>query len=184
MKHFTFIALGLILLSACNPETKYANELKEIDTYSKKLDSVETILNGIDFDSLTYMQETALSNEKLIKRFYVSDTIDQDFAQKLNYNKYVRKHLKGAKEEKGNMLNELKALKIQFTNLKTDILNGLYSKDQINNYLSIEKSDTKLLINSVTEYDKMQKNAKTYFYFATPEISNYLTKIMNEKQGD
>lgn len=184
MKYFTVVVLGLIFLSACNPKTKYAEELKEIDAYTQKLDSIENILNGIDFDSLAYMQETALSNEKLIKRFYVSDTIDQNFAQKLDYNKSVRKLLKGALNEREKMFDELKALKTQFANLKTDILNGQYSKEQINNYLSVEKSDTKMLLKSVAEYDKMQNNQKIYFYSATPVISNYLTKIMNEKQGD
>lgn len=184
MKYFFLLVVGLVVLSACNPETKYVDELKEIDAYSKKLDSVETILNGIDFDSLVYMQETAASNEKLIKRFYVSDTIDQDFAQKLTYNKSVRKFLKGADEEKVKMYDELKALKNQFVNLKTDILNGLYSKAQISNYLSAEKKDTDMLLKSVSEFDEIQKLNKSYFYFSTPSISAYLTKIMNEKQSD
>ncbi len=184
MKYFTFIVLGLVLLTACNPQTKYAEELKEIDAYTQKLDSIEIILNGIDFDSLAYMQETASSNEKLIKRFYVSDTIDQNFAQKLDYNKSVRKLLKGALNERDKMFDELNALKTQFANLKTDILNGQYSKEQINNYLSVEKSDTKMLLMSIDEYNKMQNIQKKYFYSAAPAISAYLTKIMNEKQGD
>jgi DNA integrity scanning protein DisA with diadenylate cyclase activity len=184
MKHFFLGILGLILLSACNPETKYADELKEIDAYTKKLDTIETILNGIEFDSLVYMQEVASSNEKLIKRFYVGDTIDQDFAQKLTFNKSVRKFLKGTNKEKVNMYAELNALKTQFANLKTDIINGLYNKEQISNYLSVEKKDTDMLLRSVTEFDKIQTLNKSYFYFATPSISAYLTKIMNEKQSD
>ena len=184
MKHFLLAILGLLVLSACNPETKYADELKEIDTYTKKLDSVETILNGIEFDSLVYMQKTAADNEKLIKRFYVSDTIDQVFAQKLAYNKSVRKFLKKADEEKIKMVNELDALKKQFTNLKTDILNGLYNKEQIKNYLKIEEDDTEMLLKSVMDYDIIQKRHKTYFYYSTPSISSYLTKTMNEKQTD
>jgi DNA integrity scanning protein DisA with diadenylate cyclase activity len=184
MKHLFLCILGLVVLSACNPEVKYADELKEIDTYTKKLDTVESVLNGIEFDSLIYMQEVASSNEKLIKRFYVNDTINQDFAQKLTYNKSVRKFLKGADKEKVKMYNELNALKSQFANLKTDIINGLYNKEQISNYLSVEKKDSDMLLKSVTEFDKIQKLNKSYFYFATPSISAYLTKIMNEKQSD
>jgi len=184
MKHLYLCILGLVVLSACNPETKYADELKEIDSYTKKLDTVEAVLNGIEFDSLVYMQEMASSNEKLIKRFYINDTLDEDFAQKLTYNKSVRKFLKGVDEEKVKMYDELKALTNQFEYLKTDILNGLYNKEQISNYLSVEKKDTDMLIKSVTEFEKIQKLNKSYFYFSTPSINTYLTKIMNEKQSD
>lgn len=184
MTRLFYILFSLIFLSSCNPETKYAEELKDIDSYTNKLDSIEIILNGIEFDSLVYMQETAHTNEKLMKRFYVNDTIDESFAQKLAYIKSVRKILSDVKDEQHRMFAELKALKVQLSNLKTDILNGLYNKEQIVNYLNKEKKDVDMLNKMVVDFNKMQSIEKNYFYYATPDIETYLTKAMNEKQDD
>jgi hypothetical protein len=175
------LCIGL-LLTACNPESKFKSELQQIDFNLEKLDSVESVINGIEFDSLSYMYEIALNNEQLIKRYYQSDTIDKALADVLVFNKGIRKSFADVDKVQQNFMSELSALKTQFRNLKTDILNGLYNKEQIEHFLAIESNDTKLLINGIDGFYKTQQIHKVNFYKVTPILDQYTSKLMNDHQ--
>jgi hypothetical protein len=170
----------LLLITSCDNTVKYKAELAEIDLYESKLDSLDDEINGIEFDSLVYMQAEADKNEKIIKTHYAPDTIDVIFAEKLNLNKGVRKSLKAVMKQKGDMLKEIDELKIQFKNLKTDIYEGIYDADQITDYLNVEKLDYNILYFSVIEFDLNQTKQKKGFYYANPQIAKYVEIIMNE----
>jgi hypothetical protein len=173
--------LGLVLLAvSCDNATKYKTEISEIDTYQLKLDSLVDEINGIEIDSLIYMQAEAEKNEKIIKEYYAPDTIDAYFAEKLNYNKGVRKSLKAVEKQKGDLLKEIDELKIQFKNLKTDILEGICTQDQITDYLNVEKLDYDILALSFKEFNLNQNKQKISFYYANPQIAEYVEIILNE----
>ena len=59
---FLGLLLGVLVIS-CNPETKYAEQLAEIETYNVKLDSIAQVINGIEIDSLLYIKNEAEKNE-------------------------------------------------------------------------------------------------------------------------
>lgn len=176
------IAISIITAS-CNNSDKFKNEIKEIDTYVFKLDSVETLINGINFDSLVYMQKEASKNEATIKKHYAPDTIDMVFAEKLNFNKAVRKSLNAVLKNKSDMLIEITELKSQFTDLKKDISEGLYNIDQIKTYMLAETLDYSLLELSFKNFNTNQIKQKANFYYANPQIAEYATQLINELEN-
>ena len=180
MKRVFLISAMLLLLASCDPGAKYKTELSEIDNYQLKLDSLSNEINGIEFDSLIYMQAEATANEKVIKSLFEPDTIDVVFAEKLNMNKGVRKSLGGVVKQKEEMLKEISELKLQFENLKEDILNGLYSKEQIVDYLNVEKLDFDILELGFKDFNLNQKKQKKNFYYANSQIAEYVEILLNE----
>ncbi len=165
---------------SCSPSKKFADEISQIETYENKLDSIEQIFNGIEFDSLQYMYEKALDNEKQIKRYYWSDTIDMDFAKKMDANKGIKKSLKNLQKKKEEFESEIIALKNQFSALKEDILNGLYTKEQINQYLTKEIADFDNLSFNFDSFNINQAGQKKYFYWSNPDLTNYIENSMDE----
>ena len=167
MKSF-FIAFSLLFLAySCDNASKYKSELDQIEDNHLTLDSISTAINGIEFDSLVYMQVEAENNEKIIKTYYAPDTIDMVFAEKLNKNKSVRKSLKSIETQKQEILKEIEALKLQFNNLSADILKGLYTKEQISEYLNIENKDLDLLSLNYKDLNKNQIKQKKNFSMLT-----------------
>jgi len=168
-----------LLITSCDNAVKYKTELADISLYQSKLDSLYDDINRIEFDSLVYMQTEADKNEKIIRTYYAPDTIEVIFAEKLNLNKGVRKSLKSIMNQKTQILREIDELKIQFKNLKIDILEGIYDTDQITDYLNVEKLDYDILELSSRELDINQSKQKKSFYYANPQITQYVEIIMN-----
>ncbi len=182
MQHLWTSLLFVFVFWGCSPEEKYANQLTEIERYTTKLDSIEKVISGIDFDSLAFMQETAESNEKIIERYFHTDTIDANFAKKLALNKSVKLTLKNILSQKEKMFLEVEELKNQFTNLRVDIINGMYDEAQIENYFRTEKQDTDSLLKSIDEFMEIEKIQRQYFYKSNEEVSKFATKLMHENQ--
>lgn len=180
IKQIIFLFSALFLLASCDNASKYKAEIIEIDTYQLKLDSLIGEINGIEFDSLSYMQGEAEANEKILKSLFSPDTIDMVFAEKLNMNKGIRKSLSMVEKQKNDMLNEISELKSQFSNLKEDIINGLYNNEQIEDYLNVEKLDFDNLELSYRNFDLNQKKQKRNFYYSYPQITEYVEILLNE----
>jgi hypothetical protein len=102
------------------------------------------------------------------------------FAEKLNKNKSVRKSLKSIETQKQEILKEIEALKLQFNNLSADILKGLYTKEQISEYLNIENKDLDLLSLNYKDLNKNQIKQKKNFYYANPQIKEYAELLIAE----
>jgi hypothetical protein len=180
MKSF-FIIVGLLtLVYSCDNASKYEAELTQIENNLLTLDSIATDINGIEFDSLVYMQVEAEKNEKTIKMYYAPDTIDMIFAEKLNMNKSVRKSLNSISTQKENLLTEVDTLKFQFNNLSNDILKGHYTKEQITEYLNIENLSLDNLSLSFKNLFQNQIKQKKNFYYANPQIKEYADLLRDE----
>ena len=179
MKYILILFLVLFLISSCDNAKKYKTEISEIDSQQLKLDSLESVINGINIDSLVFMQKEADDNELIIKRYYFADTINMTFANKLDKNKGVRKSLDGIESQKESILNELNEIKVQFINLKSDVLGGLYDSKQINNYLNVERLDVDQLTLNIKGFNLNQLKQKKNFYFSNPQISEYCKLLLN-----
>jgi hypothetical protein len=180
MKYFLITFLALFLVTSCDNAKKYKTEISEIDTKQLELDSLESIVNEIEMDSLKYMQIEASTNESVIRKYYSPDTIDMIFAGKLDRNKRVRKSLDGIENKKKNLLKELVEIRIQFSNLKKDILAGLYDSEQIENYLNVEKLDVDQLALHVNSYNLLQEEQKKNFYYSNPQIKEYCEMLLKD----
>ena len=181
-QYFLIVLTAFLLFTSCDNASKYKTELIEISNYQSKLDSLTNEINGIEIDSLNYMQTVATKNESIINQFYAPDTIDVEFVKKLNKGKSVRKSLKNVTTQKQSMLTEIEALKIQFSNLEKDIIEGLYNKEQITDYLNVEKLDYDILELNFKDFNLNQQKQKSNFYFANPQIAEYVEILLNENK--
>lgn len=180
MKYFLITLLSIFIITSCDNAKKYKTEIAEIDNKQLELDSLESVILGIDLDSLNYMQAEASANEAIIKKYYYADTIDMLFAGKLDKNKRVRKSLDGIENKKNKILLELVELRTQFTNLKKDILAGLYDSEQIENYLNVEKLDVEKLFFNIKSYTLLQEEQKKNFYYSNPQIKEYCEMLLKD----
>ena len=178
MKIFLITLASIFVFISCDNEKKYKTELLQIEIHSVKLDSLDEIINGIQIDSLVLIQKIATNNELTIKTYYLTDTIDMVFAEKMNMNKGVRKSLAEVEKQKEGLISELQELKLQYFNLKTDIIAGLYNKEQIVDYLNVEKLDFDMLTVNIKEFELNSKKQLESFYYANPQISKYCNELL------
>jgi hypothetical protein len=180
IQFFVFSVLSgmTFLVASCDPAKEFATELKTIDSSLAELDSIENLYNGIQFDSLSYMVRHIMENEDKIKRYYTSDTVDMQLGMYMNNCKGVRKSMKGISQNKTVFAEEIAALDTQFTNLKSDILNGLLEKEQVASYLAEELAALNKLSLSFYEFYDNQKVQSYVFYSASPQVDAYVAKLV------
>ena len=172
--------LGAMFVS-CNPEKQFASELKTIDEDKNELDSVKTAFSKIKMDSVLYIKKTALDAEKFIKANYNSDTINFEFANKLSTLKRMKKTLGNFERNTKLIAQEIAEIDTQYVHLKTDILNGVLNKEQIDTYLLEEKvalDNLKMLFDQVNKNQAIQLSN---FYKAYPSIANYMETIKSSE---
>lgn len=173
---FVLALLGLIFV-ACNPEKKYASQLTEIANFEERLDSLQSVIENIKFDSLVIIQKAAEMSEKSMKIYYTADTISPDLATKMQFNKMVRKGLQNITLKKRGIGIEMGQLRTQFQNLKQDIKAGLLKEEQIKEFLLKEAEAYQLFADRITETVTSQTEHLKNYYFAKPLIDEYIAKI-------
>jgi len=180
MKYIVITFLVFLVITSCDNAKRYKTEISEIDSKQLQLDSLAFVVNEVKIDSLNYMVKEATANEAVIRAYYFVDTIDMAFASKLDKNKKVRKSLSSIENQKTKILKELDEMKIQFSNLKKDILAGLYGGKQIENYLNVERLDFDKLRLNIKSFNLLQKEQKTNFYYSNPQIKEYCVKLLKD----
>lgn len=175
-KLFVILVLGAMFV-ACNPEKKYAPEITAINSYKNSIDSLEIVFNNIKFDSLMMIQKAASYSEKMIKKYYMFDTVSRELAERMQYIKSVRKSLGNIEVKKNALTREFTALKLQFNNLEADIKNGILKRSQVEEYLKDEKEAYANLSKNVSAvYENQKKQLKDYYY-ASPVVNTYVELI-------
>ena len=168
--------LGLIFAS-CNPESKFATEIKTITNFNKTVDSLETVFNSINVDSVKYIQTTASEYEKMIKMHYITDTIDQEFAQKMNDIKAVRKGLSSFDRDQKLIVSEIDALRLQYKNLDSDIKNGILNSNQVKTYMAEEEKALYNLGQNVNTVYENQKRQFVNFYYSNELVATMVKQL-------
>lgn len=168
------------VFTSCGPEEKFKAQLEDINDYQTKLDSVEKVLHSIDFDSLKNVVASAAESEKIVKKIYDSDTLDEEFARAITEFKGIRKNMSKPENKLKVFQEEIDALKNQFTVLEKDIKNGALSEEEVKKYTEREMKDSQLFFN---EFKKFYDNTKIVFeVYETynPKVQKTI-KILKEK---
>jgi hypothetical protein len=168
----------VFLLASCDPAKEFQTELKSIDSCLAELDSMDQLYHGIKFDSLNYMVSHILENEEKIKNYYVSDTVDMQLGIYMNNCKGVRKSLKDLRTSETLFAEEIAELDTQFTNLKADILNGVFDKEEVKTYLATELEALEKLSLTFYSFYTNQKMQSAIFYTASPKVDEYVEKLV------
>lgn len=173
-----FILTAATALVSCDPAKEFEAELKVLDSCVAELNKIDSLYKGIEFDSLDYMVKHVLKNEELMKEHYSSDTINMELGMLMNNSKGIRKSLSNIKGNQKKFGEEIAALSTQFDNLRTDIINGVLDKEQIDQYLATEKADLEKLNLSFMEFYTIQKEQSGVYYMAVPKVDEYI-KLLN-----
>lgn len=186
MKTFYFFALVTLLvgtMTSCDPAKEFEIELKVIDSCITEIDKIDILYKGIEFDSLQYMVDHVNHNEKMMKDYFVADTIDMLLGSYMNNCKGVRKSMGNIAVNKEEFGKEITAQYNQFSNLKTDILNGVLDKEQINNYLTTEKNSLSEFSFAFMNFYDNQKAQSQIYYQCVPFVDEYV-KTLDIPSGD
>jgi hypothetical protein len=185
MKKTTYLfltTLFTITIFSCDPAKEFENEIKTIDAALVEIDSLENVLDGINFDSLTIMVNHVIDNESFIKENYVTDTINEALGEAMNEAKSVRKRLKDLPGKKAKFGDELNMMKHQFLDLETDLKAGKLSKDQADQYLDNELKSLEIFGGAFNEFYQIQKDEKARYYHATPYVDEFIL-FLKERQA-
>jgi hypothetical protein len=175
----SILAAGLlVLITSCDPAKQFEKEITTIDSTLNEIDSLESIFDGIDFDSLRYMKKHVIQNEDLIAKYYTpGDTLDQLLGKYMNDCKSVRKKLGSLDQDEVYFGDEFNLLKHQFTDLKEDILAGVYKDEQVKLYLNTEMEAFKTVALSFEGFVELIKVEKNRFYVASPKIDAFVSTL-------
>jgi len=174
------IALMGWMSISCDPADAYQSELSEIDSCLTRIDTLETLFDGIEFDSLKLMVAHVKENEALIKEFYHPDTLDSEFGRWVTDSKSIRKSLTNLDSKQLNYGDELNAVKHQFKDLEEDIRNGVLDEKQVNTYLATEKEALEKIDVTVTSFYNLQEMEKDKYYYAVPKVDTYIEKLKGQ----
>lgn len=184
-KKIFFFFLGTIALfsiTSCDPASQYKTELDEIESYLSRIDSLETKFDGIDFDSLNLMVEHVKENEALIKELYQPDTLNEQFGRLMNDSKMIRKTLADVGGFETSIGDELNAIKHQLIDLKGDILAGLFSDEQIREYIDIEKEALAKVDEVFSNFYSTQEEETRRFYDVVPKVDAFIEDLKEKSE--
>lgn len=182
MKTFSGLVISIMLLgfTACSPSNQYDKELAQIDSCLVVLDSIENQFNGIEFDSLKLMVDHVLMNEDSLKKYYKPDTLSTYIGTRMTECKGIRKTMQSLEMKENNFRTEIDAQKKQFSDLRSDIEEGVLTQEKINEYLDKELISLAALNESFSQFYYMQSTNKRYYYFSVPVIDSLIVVLKNE----
>jgi len=172
---FLLIILPITLLS-CDPAKQFETEIGQIDSCLVKLDSLEKLNDGMNFDSLRLMITHIENNENWFRNNYMPDTLDMNLSIQMNESKGIRKAISVIAKDGALYGEELNAIKHQLLDLKDDVENGLFSKEQIKEYLDVEMADLDIVTLAFNNTYLVYENAMLRYPIVVSNIDAFIEK--------
>jgi hypothetical protein len=196
-----YIILGLLMvcmMSSCNDFNR-KGQLQTIDRLNVSLDSMDHVLLENRIDTLAGIIIASNRLELRIKENYLADTIDLDFAKKMNRFKEIKKAFETeseAEEEEGESegrregsmlgasyatINEgIKDERETLKKLYADIDQGNGNRAAYDEYLSFEKRKVNQLSTLLAFYVKEKHRVLNEFYPLYEMLNAYASKLEDE----
>ncbi|MFT5779518.1 MAG: hypothetical protein ACI837_002477 [Crocinitomicaceae bacterium] len=150
MKIFFVAFIGLSLVSCIDLEK--SDQLARIDAMNATLDSIETVFNDNQIDSLAVIKLNAYSVENRIKNNYNSDTINMELGRKMDAFKVMRKNLTPLSKAITGINSGLEEERSKLIELKTDIDNSNGERDKYEEHLLFEEAKVDQMCALITDY--------------------------------
>jgi hypothetical protein len=156
--------------------------LATIDKLNTRLDSLKNELLTNKLDSAQQYSIEAIDNETRIKNYFIEDTIDMVFAEKMTRYKNMRRAFKHMYLEFDNIVLGCDEVKETLRQLRHDIENGDGDRAKYGEYLNFEKSKfDKLEILAKDYFDAKKTNVAT-FRELNPELHDFSLKVQAKNQ--
>jgi hypothetical protein len=156
----------------------------EKDRQVKKINgltnSVEKLKIALTQNKISNVPEKKLAVYTVIKRiksYYFTDTIDYQFAKKMNSYKAARKSLMILDGDYEKIRLALREEKIALRKLKSDVINGFGQREKYDEYISFEKNKTKKIKILLDEYIYKKKEFTIAYDSLHPVLNDYSIRL-------
>lgn len=178
---YPFVLLVLIGLFSCT-DLKKGEQILAIEEMNKSLDSIQTILCENTYSSISTFAENANTTDVRIKMNYESDTLELNFAKKLDSFNKMRKSFNILSLVFLQLSNEIESEKITLEKLKLDIEKGNGERDKYATYITYEKNKVIKINNSLLDFISLKKKTLKTFNEIQDEINTFSLSLLNKKK--
>jgi vacuolar-type H+-ATPase catalytic subunit A/Vma1 len=173
----SLLFLSLIwLISGCSESHQV--ELSKIQQLEDRLDSCQQFIN-LDAEKLTERADLIDLDLQILKK-YLKDTVTQEFGNKMDRYKQIRKIYRTYVTKQGWMRKEYSELKKQLNDLRTSVQKEEINHEQFTTYFETEKQDVSTLFEESKLRSRMVHSVEPEFI----RITNLVEPIINEIRSE
>ena len=152
-------------------------QVKKINGLTNSVEKLKIALTQYKISNVPEKKLAVYTVIKRIKSYYFTDTIDYQFAKKMNSYKVVKKSLKNLDGDYEKIRIALREEKIALRKLKSDVLNGFGQREKYDEYISFEKNKTKKIKSLLDEYIYKKKEFTIAFDSLHPLLNDYSMRL-------
>ena len=152
-------------------------QVKKINVLTNSVEKLKIALTQNKISNVPEKKLAVYTVIKRIKSYYFTDTIDYQFAKKMNSYKVVKKSLKNLDGDYEKIRIALREEKIALRKLKSDVLNGFGQREKYDEYISFEKNKTKKIKSLLDEYIYKKKEFTIAFDSLHPILNDYSMRL-------
>ena len=152
-------------------------QVKKINGLTKSVEKLKIALTQYKISNVPEKKLAVYTVIKRIKSYYFTDTIDYQFAKKMNSYKVVKKSLKNLDGDYEKIRIALREEKIALRKLKSDVINGFGQREKYDEYISFEKNKTKKIKSLLDEYIYKKKEFTIAFDSLHPILNDYSMRL-------
>ena len=152
----------------------------EIDKMIAVLDSLEELHQSLPNDSFSIIKQEASNIEKDVKSYFMEDTVDFEFARKMNRLRGIRKGTDFIAMRRSFLDTVFQFQRSQLLTLKQDIDNGSGQRDQYRVYVDAEKENVSMITAAFKDYN-LRFGAMRSEYYDIADVIRERIKPFKEK---
>jgi len=175
MRFGIFLVVFSCLFSCSDIEKD--RQVKKINVLTNSVDKLNIALTQNKISNVPEKKLAVYTVIKRIKSYYFTDTIDYQFAKKMNSYKVVKKSLKNLDGDYEKIRIALREEKIALRKLKSDVINGFGQREKYDDYISFEKNKTKKIKSLLDEYIYKKKEFTIAFDSLHPVLNDYSIRL-------
>jgi CTP-dependent riboflavin kinase len=173
---FGILLVFFSFLLSCSDIEK-DRQVKKINMITNSVEKLKKTLVQNKISSVPEKKLAVYTVIKRIKSYYFTDTIDYQFAKKVNSYKVVQKSLRNLDSDYEKIRTALREEKITLIKLKSDVLNGFGKREKYAEYISFEKNKTKKIKSLLDEYIYKKKEFTIAFDSLHPILNDYSMRL-------
>ena len=152
-------------------------QVKKINVLTNSVEKLKIALSQNKISNVPEKKLAVYTVIKRIKSYYFTDTIDYQFAKKMNSYKVVKTSLKNLDGDYEKIRIALREEKIALRKLKSDVINGFGQREKYDEYISFEKNKTKKIKSLLDEYIYKKKEFTIAFDSLHPLLNHYSMRL-------
>ena len=152
-------------------------QVKKINVLTNSVEKLKIALTQYKISNVPEKKIAVYTVIKRIKSYYFTDTIDYQFAKKMNSYKVVKTSLKNLDGDYEKIRIALREEKIALRKLKSDVINGFGQREKYDEYISFEKNKTKKIKSLLDEYIYKKKEFTIAFDSLHPILNDYSMRL-------